>query len=150
MLKLEFKVLEETAEGFSDVKKIGGGASCAVFSGVVYDVPVAIKRLKDGAIEWEAKQFKVEMSILIRISHPSICRLLAFSTDGPQRCLVLELCTGGALDARIACRPLAGHAPPTPLPWQHRVRLALEIAEALAYLHSLKPEPMIHRFVDSS
>jgi hypothetical protein len=44
------------------------------------------------------------MNVLMECSHPSICRMLGFSVDGPQRCIVLELCTGGALDVRLACK----------------------------------------------
>ena len=31
------------------------------------------------------------------VIHPNICRLLGVSTDGPKRCLVLEMCPAGAL-----------------------------------------------------
>ena len=73
------------------------------------------------------------------------CTILMFSACA-QRCLVLQLCTGGALDARLARKtPAAGGAArPEPLQWQHRVRIALGIARALECLHSLTPQ-MIHR-----
>ena len=78
-----------------------------------------------------------------RVCHPNICGMLAISDDGPCKCLVLELCTGGALDARLACK---GEPQPAPLPWQQRVHIAFGIASALSYLHSLVPQ-MIHRYV---
>jgi serine/threonine protein kinase len=74
------------------------------------------------------------------VSHPSICRLFAVSTDGAQRCLVLELCPGGPLDTRLKCKD--GKHPP--LQWQHRLRIAHDIACAVEHLHSLTP-PMLHR-----
>ena len=74
-----------------------------------------------------------------------MCRLFAFSTDGPNRCLLLELCSGGALDTRLRCRAVsAAAAPPAPLQWRHRLRIALDIARALAHLHSQEP-PILHR-----
>ena len=80
-----------------------------------------------------------------KVRHPNVCRLFAFSTDGPNRCLLLELCSGGALDTRLLCRAVsAGAAPPAPLQWRHRLRLALDIARALAHLHSQEP-PILHR-----
>ena len=79
------------------------------------------------------------------MTHPSVCRLFAFSTDGPNRCLLLELCSGGALDTRLRCLAVsAGAAPPAPLQWRHRLRIALDIARALAHLHSQEP-PILHR-----
>ena len=59
--------------------------------------------------------------------------MLAISDDGPCKCLVLELCTGGALDTRLACK---GEPRPVALAWQHRVRIAYGIASALTHLHS--------------
>ena len=73
------------------------------------------------------------------MSHGNICRLFAFSSDGPQRCLVLELCAGGSLDGRLRRAAVA-----VALIWEHRVRIAQQVARALVYLHSLVP-PMIHR-----
>jgi serine/threonine protein kinase len=68
--------------------------------------------------------------MLCKIAHRNICRLFAFSTDGPNRCLVMELCTGGALDDRIIRKAPGGNVPP-PLEWQHRVQILLDIGLAL-------------------
>ena len=95
-------------------------------------------------MEWEAKQFASESALLQRVKHANLVRLFAFSIDGPHRCLVLELCTGGALDNRLACRATGVQAPPAPLPWKHRVQIAREVALALVHLHSLEPA-MVHR-----
>ena len=78
------------------------------------------------------------------MSHENICRLLAFSEDGPSRCLILELCTGGALDDRLACKAPSAE----PLVWQHRVHISLGVARALDHLHGLTPQ-MIHRCADT-
>ena len=108
----------------------------------VFGVLVAIKRLKDGAVAWEARQYASETALLSRVCHTNICAMLAISDDGPCKCLVLELCAGGALEARLACK---GEPQPAPLPWQQRVHIAFGIASALSYLHSLVPQ-MIHRY----
>jgi serine/threonine protein kinase len=86
-------------------------------------------------------QFEAEMRTLCSLSsvHPNICSLFAFCTDGPQRCLVLELCTGGSLDKRLACEP--GAAQP-PLSWQARVRIAAGVLYAV--FHSM---PLVSRRV---
>jgi serine/threonine protein kinase len=110
-------------------------------------VLVAVKRLKDGAVAWEARQYASETALLSRVSHPNICGLLAISDDGPCKCLVLELCTGGALDRRLSCQASGAQPAPEPLPWQQRVRVAFGIASALSHLHSL---PMVHRDVKTA
>jgi serine/threonine protein kinase len=146
VVDLPYAELEAATQGFSEFNMVGGGASCAVFVARVFGVTAAIKQLKDASVEWEAKQFASEMAMLQRASHANICRLLAFSSDGPHRCLVLELCSGGALNERLACKAAAGRVPPAPLTWQERVRIAHGIASALEYLHGLTPQ-MIHRCV---
>jgi hypothetical protein len=146
VVDLPYAELERATDCFSEFNMVGGGASCAVFVARVFGVTAAIKQLKDATVEWEAKQFTSEMALLQRASHANICRLLAFSSDGPHRCLVLELCSGGALNERLACKVAAGRAPPAPLTWQERVRIAHGIASALEYLHGLTPQ-MIHRCV---
>jgi serine/threonine protein kinase len=101
--------------------------------------------LKESVKEWERQQFAAEYEMLLRVSHPNILRLLAFSNDGPHRCLVMELCVGGSLDRRLACQPTAASEPaPAPLQWAHRVKLAVEVARAIVHLHSLVP-CMVHR-----
>jgi serine/threonine protein kinase len=148
VVQLQFKVLARATDSFNESENIGGGASCAVYRGQVFGVDVAIKRLKDCAVAWEAKQFKAEMECLAIFSHANICRLLAFSTDGPSKCLVLELCSGGSLQDRL--QPAAARAAEKPaLVWQQRVRIAQQVASALAYLHGLTPQ-CIHRDLKSA
>ena len=146
VVDLPYAELERATDSFSEFNNIGSGASCAVFRCFLFGVTVAVKQLKDASIEWEAKQFASEMKLLNSVSHQNICRLLAFSADGPHRCLALELCSVGALNERLACKAAAGRAPPAPLTWQERVHIAHGIVRALEYLHGLTPQ-MIHRCV---
>jgi hypothetical protein len=143
VVQLQFDVLARATDSFDERKNIGGGASCAVYQGQVFGVGVAVKRLNDGAVEWEAKQYASEMALLIAVSHENICRLLAFSSDGPSKCLVLELCLGGSLDHRLR-QPV-----PTALTWQQRLRIAQQVARALTHLHSIVPQ-IVHRDVKSA
>jgi serine/threonine protein kinase len=146
VVDLPYEELEGATHAFSEFNQVGGGASCTVFRCFLFGITVAVKQLKNTAVEWEAKQFAAEMELLVSASHPHICRLLAFSHDGPHRCLVLELCSGGALNERLACKAAPGRAPPAPLTCQERVCIAYGIVSALEYLHGLTPQ-MIHRCV---
>jgi serine/threonine protein kinase len=111
--------------------------------------------------------------VVCTVQHGNICRLFAFCTDGPHRCLLMELATGGSLEDRLACRGAldfsggqdgaeaaaeagggggggddeAQQGPPrAPLTWQHRVRVAEGVCSALAHLHGLTPQ-LVHRDV---
>ena len=66
-----------------------------------------------------------------QVQHPNICRLLGVSTDGPERCLVLEMCPAGSLFGALAAdrkRLAAGAAPA--LGWRARVQLCIGAALA--------------------
>ena len=62
---------------------------------------------------------------------------------------MLELCVGGSLEDRLACEAVQGLTQP-PLLWGQRVRIALDMADALVYLHTLEPKPMLHRDVKTA
>lgn len=64
-----------------------------------------------------------------------------------QRCLVLELCPGGALSSRLS-NELKVEPVSLSLSRLQRLQIALGIARGLVYLHSLSP-PMVHRDVKS-
>jgi hypothetical protein len=133
--KVNYEELREATRHFSHDLQIGEGGSCKVFKAEVSGTACAIKVLSVDASAWEEKQFEAEVALLSTAKHPNICRLIACSVDGPQKCLVLELmdCT---LDDRLAAWP--------PLGWEQRVWIAIAVCRGLVYLHSLTPV-VIHR-----
>lgn len=78
--------------------------------------------------------FAREVDILRYIKHPHCVRFLGFATSGDLY-LVTELIKGGDLRKYLK----ANH-----MPWPDRVRVAIQIASALAYLHRNR---FIHRDV---
>ena len=143
--ELPYADIEKATADFGAENRLAGGGSCTVFQGELYGLAVAVKQLHSDADDWNNAQFEAEMQALCTVTHGNICCLLAFSTDGPQRCLVLELCAGGALDSRLACRAVGeGGAAPEPLDWRQRLAIALGVALAVTHLHALRPQ-MLHR-----
>jgi hypothetical protein len=110
--KVDYSDLQTATNNFEDSHKIGVGGSCAVYRGHLFGVPCAIKLLDQAASEWEEKQFTAEIDVLTRIKHENICQLYACSTNGPHRCVVLEL-MDIALDNRLLAEPALG--------WEQRV-----------------------------
>ena len=144
VVALPFAELAQATHNFDAFNALGTGGSCDVFKGLVFGLTVAVKRLNAGGSEWEEQQFTSEMELLTKIAHPNVVSLYAFSTDGPNRCLVLELCTGGTRSDRLSCTAQVESAPLPPLRWQQRVQIAQDILQALEFLHGLTPQ-MIHR-----
>ncbi len=94
-----------------------------------YDGAVAIKLLNLSLVGGTADQrFRREGSILARLSHPSIARLLdAGVSDAGQPYLVLEYVDGTRLDAYCDSRQLS-------VP--ERIRLVLQVLDAVSHAHA--------------
>jgi Leucine-rich repeat (LRR) protein/serine/threonine protein kinase len=143
--QLPYSQIEAATGGFGAANRLAGGGSCTVFQGNLFGLmEVAVKQLHSDADEWNNTQFETEMQALCTVTHDNICCLLAFSADGPSRCLVLELCTGGALDTRLACKAVGEGPKPEPLKWAERLAIAVGIASALVHLHLHRPQ-LLHR-----
>ncbi|EGB05964.1 hypothetical protein AURANDRAFT_4760, partial [Aureococcus anophagefferens] len=94
----------------------------------------AIKRHLRGAGQGEA-EFVKELDVLAQLRDPRLVHLLAYAADEHERVLVLELMRGGSLQDRLACTGFDGRDV-APLPWNHRLRIALDTSAALYYLHA--------------
>jgi serine/threonine protein kinase len=80
------------------------------------------------------------------LNHPRVVRLYGCAyEDSPELLLVYEFVPNGTLADH-----LHGHRRgPKGLPWDTRLNIAIQTAQALAFLHSLDP-PIFHRDVKSS
>jgi serine/threonine-protein kinase len=95
-----------------------------------YEGEVAIKFLRSGLFgHGDAARFEREGSILARLSHPHIARLLdaGVMADGAQPYLILEYIDGEPIDEY--CHRLA-------LPVAARLRLMLDVLAAVAQAHN--------------
>lgn len=126
-------------------EKLGSGAFSTVFKGVWRGSQVAVKKpifsenglLKDDFVDI----FKREVKMLTKLRHINIVTLMAVCLDKENMCLLLELCKSDLhtilLDHSII------------LPPKKLLGFAIDISQALLYLHTNKP-PMIHRDIKSS
>ncbi|KAG5392541.1 hypothetical protein IGI04_022504 [Brassica rapa subsp. trilocularis] len=104
---------------------------------------VAVKRLYDNNIK-RAEQFRNEVEILTGLRHPNLVSLFGCSSkQSRELLLVYEYVANGTLADHL-------HGPqanPSLLPWSTRLKIAVETASALKYLHASK---IIHRDVKSN
>ncbi|KAL5561026.1 hypothetical protein UlMin_030773 [Ulmus minor] len=140
---LAYEELKEATNNFEPASILGEGGFGRVYKGVLSDgTAVAIKRLTNGGQQGD-KEFLVEVEMLSRLHHRNLVKLVGYfsSRDSSQNLLCYELVPNGSLDAWLH-GPLGVNCP---LDWDTRMKIALDAARGLAYLHEDSQPCVIHR-----
>jgi serine/threonine protein kinase len=138
--------LIEATDKFDDKNILGRGGHGTVYKGLLKDGSlIAVKRCVSMTSEQQKKEFGKEMLILSQINHKNIVKLLGCCLEVEVPMLVYEFIPNGTLFQFIH-----GDNGSRSIPFSTRIRIALESALALAYLHSWASPPILHGDVKSS
>ena len=151
-------------------EQIGGGAFGSVYRATWGGTAVAVKVLTSSCQlqlnEIGVKTFEDEVSMLTRLRHPHICLFMGACLDPPNRAIVTELVNRGSLWDRLrdqspdfllfmkAAFPsqsaVADSRVYSHWPFHAVQKVAAGICKGLAYLHTQRPLPIIHRDLKSA
>nr|XP_011462038.1 PREDICTED: wall-associated receptor kinase 3-like [Fragaria vesca subsp. vesca] len=137
--------LEKATDHFNANRILGEGGQGTVYKGMLTDGRiVAVKKSKivDGS---EIADFINEIVILSQINHRHVVQLLGCCLETEIPLLVYEYLPNGTLSHYIHNQDQE-----FPLTWETRLRISIEVAGALSYLHSSASCPIYHRDIKAA
>ncbi|XP_041003666.1 probable serine/threonine-protein kinase PBL26 [Juglans microcarpa x Juglans regia] len=142
-----FRQLATATKNFRQECLIGEGGFGRVYKGQLdkTGLVVAVKQLDRNGLQGN-REFLVEVLMLSLLHHENLVNLIGYCADGEQRLLVYEYMPLGSLEDH-----LLDLAPgKKPLDWFTRMKIALQAAKGLEYLHEKANPPVIYRDLKSS
>lgn len=135
--------LKKATNSYNEGVVLGKGGNGRVYKGLLRGKKVVAIKKSKVCDRSQIEQFINELIILFQVNHPNVVKLLGCCLETEVPILVYEFITKGTLSSHL-------HSSSIRLSWQIRLKIAKEVAAALAYLHSETSIPIIHRDVKSA
>ncbi|KAL7164564.1 hypothetical protein ACSBR2_040462 [Camellia fascicularis] len=125
-------------EGLQIGERIGIGSYGEVYRAEWNGTEVAVKKFMDQDISGDAlAQFKYEVEIMLRLRHPNVVLFMGAVTHPPNLSILTEYLPRGSLYKLL-------HRPNNQLDEKKRMRMAVDVAKGMNYLHTSHPT-IVHR-----
>ncbi|KAM7464158.1 hypothetical protein LguiA_032279 [Lonicera macranthoides] len=137
--------LKDATNGFKEFNELGRGSYGFVYKAVLTDgLQVVVKRANAATIiHTNNREFEMELEVLCNVRHSNIVNLLGYCTEMGERLLVYEYMHHGTLYDHL-------HGGLLPLNWTLRLKISMQAARGLLYLHKEVVPPIVHRDIKSS
>uniref|UniRef100_A0A1J3DUA7 non-specific serine/threonine protein kinase n=1 Tax=Noccaea caerulescens TaxID=107243 RepID=A0A1J3DUA7_NOCCA len=120
-------------------ERVGAGSFGTVHRAEWHGSDVAVKILSiQDFHDDQFREFLREVAIMKRVRHPNVVLFMGAVTERPRLSIITEYLPRGSL-FRLIHRPASGEL----LDQRRRLRMALDVAKGLNYLHCLNP-PVVH------
>ncbi|KAJ0874376.1 putative protein kinase RLK-Pelle-DLSV family [Helianthus annuus] len=145
-LQMSFEEIKLATQDFHPENIIGGGGFGKVFKGEVTHggqrTTVVAKRLDRSQGQGEL-HFLTELEILFEYKHENIIGLEGYCNENDEKIIVYEHASNRSLDQCLDNKSLT---------WTKRLKICIDVARGLAFLHGGAPtkEMVIHRDIKSA
>ncbi|XP_016500698.1 putative LRR receptor-like serine/threonine-protein kinase At5g48740 [Nicotiana tabacum] len=139
-----YKEIKAATNNFKEV--IGRGSFGSVYLGKLPDGKQVAVKVRFDKTQLGADSFINEVSLLSHISHSNLVSLEGFCQESKQQILVYEYLPGGSLADNL----YGAMSKKLTLSWVRRLKIAVDAAKGLDYLHNGTEPRIIHRDVKSS
>ncbi|KAI4988975.1 hypothetical protein ZWY2020_036292 [Hordeum vulgare] len=150
--ELSLDELKEKTDNFGSKALIGEGSYGRVYYAILDSGKhLAVKKLDTSADPEPDNEFLTQLSIVSRLKHENFVEMLGYCVEGNQRLVAYEFATMGSLhDILHGRKGVPGAQPGPALDWMQRVKIAIDAAKGLAYLHEKVQPSIVHRDIRSS
>ncbi|KAD5803518.1 hypothetical protein R6Q59_024283 [Mikania micrantha] len=135
--------LKAATKNFRPDSLLGEGGFGQVFKGWVDETTlapakpgtglvVAVKILKADSSQGH-REWLTELDYMGRLHHKNLVKLIGYCSESENRLLVYEFMPKGCLDNHLFRKSVQ------PMPWATRMRIAIDVAQGLSFLHSQEP-----------
>jgi len=141
--RFTYSEVEALTDNFERV--LGEGGFGVVYHGILNGTqPIAVKLLSQSSVQGY-KEFKAEVELLLRVHHVNLVSLVGYCDEESNLALLYEYAPNGDLKQH-----LSGERGGSPLKWSSRLKIVVETAQGLEYLHTGCKPPMVHRDVKTT
>ncbi|XP_057728875.1 probable serine/threonine-protein kinase PBL9 [Arachis stenosperma] len=148
--------LKTATRNFRPDSVLGEGGFGSVFKGWMDEnslvaskpgtgIVIAVKRLNQDGLQGH-REWLAEVNYLGQFSHPHLVRLIGYCLEDEHRLLVYEFMPRGSLENHLFRRGSYFQ----PLSWSLRLKVALDAAKGLAFLHSAETQVIYRDFKTSN
>ncbi|OWM82303.1 hypothetical protein CDL15_Pgr001877 [Punica granatum] len=151
-----YSELKMATRNFRPDSVLGEGGFGSVFKGWIDEqtlapskpgagIMIAVKKLNPEGFQGH-KEWLAEINYLGQLRHPNLVKLIGFCLEDEHRLLVYEFMSRGSMENHLFRRGTYFQ----PLSWSLRMKIALDAAKGLGFLHSAEPKVIYRDFKTSN